>query len=220
MPGVDSLDALERAIAEFAITDLEPDLELDLEPAALAAACRSLAESGLLLLGEIHGVRENPLLIRALMTALGATGLALEWDENLAPVVDDFVRGVPLRDHRLLWSGDGRITAGHLAVLREGVTAGWLRTLTLFGGTGGVDWDWSARDAAMARRVLAAQAAEGGTLVVALPTASEALVPHRAGLWETRPWEADSRGAGPGRPSGTRGSVDGMRVGVIRGAVR
>jgi hypothetical protein len=254
MPGVDSLAALQRAVAEFAVTDLE----LDLEPTALSAAGRSLAESGLLLLGEMHGVRENPLLIRALMTALGATGLALEWDEDLAPVIDDFVRGASLRDHWLLWSGDGRITAGHLAVLRDGVTAGWLRTLTLFDGTGEVDWDWSARDASMAGRVLAAPTAEGGTLVVAgnahtpvtetdlgvplgarlagqrpgvrevrirydggrfynleprrftrgrgggsirlhaedgdlvlrLPMASEAVVPHRAGVWQTRPWKA------------------------------
>lgn len=261
MPGVDSLDALERAVAEFTITDPE----LDLDPAALAAAGRSLAESGLLLLGEVHGVRENPLLIRALMRALAATGLALEWHEDLAPVIGDFVRGAPLRDHGLLWSGDGRITAGHLAVLREGVAAGWLEALTLFDGTGAIGGDWSARDASMAGRVLAARASEGGTLVVAgnahtpvtvtdlgvplgarlsrrrpgvrevrisygggrfynlgprrftrrrggarirlhagdgdlvlrLPTASEALVPHRAGPWQTRPGEAGPRAARP-----------------------
>ena len=54
------------------------DLDLVTEPAALAAAQRSLDDSGLLLLGEVHGVRENPLLIRALMQAFGLTSLALE----------------------------------------------------------------------------------------------------------------------------------------------
>ena len=58
-----------------------------IEPPALAAARRSLDESGLLLLGENHGVRENPLLIRALLQAFGLTSLALEWDEDLAPVI-------------------------------------------------------------------------------------------------------------------------------------
>ena len=59
-----------------------------IEPAALAAAGRSLDSSGLLLLGEMHGVRENPLLIRALMQAFGLTSLALEWPDDLAPDED------------------------------------------------------------------------------------------------------------------------------------
>jgi hypothetical protein len=81
VPSVTSLDALHRAVAGFDVID--PGLVI--EPAALAAARRSLDSSGLLLLGEAHGVRENPLLIRALMLAFGLTSLALEWPEDLAP---------------------------------------------------------------------------------------------------------------------------------------
>ena len=51
-----SLDALHRAVTEFAVTD--PGLVI--EPPARAAARRSLDSAGLLLLGEVHGVRENP----------------------------------------------------------------------------------------------------------------------------------------------------------------
>ena len=79
MPSVASLDALHRAIAEFVVIDLD----LVIEPRALAAARQSLDSAGLLLLGEIHGVRENPLLIGALMKAFGLTSLALEWPEVL-----------------------------------------------------------------------------------------------------------------------------------------
>jgi hypothetical protein len=68
------LDAFHRAIAEFLVTDLD----LVIEPPALTAARQSLDSSGLLLLGEIHGVRENPLLIHALMNAFGLTSLVLE----------------------------------------------------------------------------------------------------------------------------------------------
>lgn len=75
MPTVTSLEALERAAAEFEIGDTR----LVFEPSALTEARRSLDSSGLLLLGEVHGVRENPLVIRALMLGLGLTGLALEW---------------------------------------------------------------------------------------------------------------------------------------------
>lgn len=162
MPCVASLEALQQAAADFAVTDLS----LVIEPPALAAARRPVDESGFLLLGEVHGVRENPLIARALMQAFGLDGLALEWHEDLAPVVGEFLTGGALADHPLLWSGDGRVTAGHLAVLRERAAAGPLR-LTLFDGTIGAGWSWSDRDEAMARRILAAPAAGAGTLVVA-----------------------------------------------------
>ena len=70
-----------RAIGEFVVEDLG----LVVEPAAPAAAGRSLDSCGLLLLGEMHGVRENPLVIRAVMQAFGLTRLALEWPDELAP---------------------------------------------------------------------------------------------------------------------------------------
>jgi len=98
-------------VAEFVVEDLG----FVVEPAARAAAGRSLDSSGLLLLGEMHGVRENPLVIRSVMQAFGLTSLALEWPDELAPVVRAFLAGEPLADHPSLWGGDGRITAGQLA---------------------------------------------------------------------------------------------------------
>jgi hypothetical protein len=162
VPVAASLEALHGAAADFEVTDLS----LAIEPPALEAARRSLAETGLLLLGEVHGVHENPLIARALMQAFGLTGLALEWPEDLAPVVREFLAGGMLADHPWLWFGDGRITAGHLAVLRERTAAGPL-ALTLFDGTIEAGWSWSQRDEAMARRILAAPAGGTGTLVIA-----------------------------------------------------
>jgi hypothetical protein len=162
VPCVASLDAFHQAIAEFAVVD--PGLVI--EPAALAAGRRSLDSSGLLLLGEMHGVRENPLLIRALMQAFGLTGLALEWPEDLAPMIDAFLASGTLADQWWLWGGDGRITAGHLAVLAERAAAGPLE-LILFDGVINTDWTWSQRDEAMARRILAASPLGARTLAVA-----------------------------------------------------
>jgi hypothetical protein len=156
------VEALVQATAEFVVADVD----LVAEPAAAAAAQRSLGDSGLLLLGEMHGARENPLLARALMQAFGITRLALEWDEDLAPVIGAFLATGTLADHWLLWSGDGRITAGHLAVLAERATAGPLEVI-LFDGAISADWNWSARDEAMARRILAAAPAQARTLAVA-----------------------------------------------------
>jgi len=187
VPCVATLGAFHQAIAEFAVAD--PGLVID--PAALAAARRSLDSSGLLLLGETHGVRENPLLIRALMQALGLTSLALEWPEDLAPVIDAFLSSGALADCWWLWGGDGRITAGHLAVLAERAAAGPL-DLILFDGVTGADWSWSQRDAAMARRILAASARGARTLAVAgnahtVTSRIELGVPMGARLAQQRP---------------------------------
>jgi hypothetical protein len=77
-----------------------------------------------LLLGEVHGVRENPPLIRALMQMFGLRSLAVEWPDDLAPAMAAFLAGETLADHPQLWFGYGRITAGHLAVLAERAVAG------------------------------------------------------------------------------------------------
>jgi hypothetical protein len=187
VPCVASLDTLHRAVADFAVTDLG----LVIEPPALAAARRSLDSAGLLLLGEIHGVQENPLLIRALMQAFGLTSLALEWPEDLAPMIRAFLAGQTLADHWFMWGGDGRITAGHLAVLAERAAAGPLE-LILFDGVIGEGWSWSQRDEAMARRILAASGPDTRTLAVAgnahTPTGPIELgVPMGAGLARQRP---------------------------------
>lgn len=187
MPCVASLDAFHRAIDEFVVEDLG----LVVEPAALAAAGRSLDSCGLLLLGEMHGVRENPLVIRAVMQAFGLTSLALEWPDELAPVVRAFLAGEPLADHPSLWGGDGRITAGHLAVLAERSKAGPLEVI-LFDGVIGAGWSWSQRDEAMARRLLAGSPSTARTLAVAgnahTPTSPTDLgVPLGACLARQRP---------------------------------
>ncbi len=161
MPGVASLDALQRAVNEFDVTSFC----LDVEPAALATARQSLDESGLLLLGEVHGVRQNPLIAHELMVALDVTGLALEWPAGLASATSGFFADGHVPDHPQLWAGDGRITAGHFALLRERFLAERLQSLTLFDGVNEVGW--SRREAAMAARILSAQAPGGRTRVLA-----------------------------------------------------
>jgi hypothetical protein len=172
VPSVSSAAALQRAAAGFEITGLG----LVTEPAARAAVRESLERTGLLLLGEVHGVRENPLLIRAQLRAFGLTCLALEWPADLAPLIRAFLAGQDLAgghrpghdpaDNWELWTGDGRITAGHLAVLAERAAAGPLEVI-LFDGPVDAGWSWSQRDEAMAHRVLAASPAGTRTLVVA-----------------------------------------------------
>jgi hypothetical protein len=152
VPAVGSLDELRAAIDAFALRDVG----LTAAPGTLDVARRSLRETGLLLLGEVHGVAQNPLIARELMRVTGAGGLALEWPAELAGSLS------PLADHELLWIGDGRITAGHLKWL-----AAEAPPLTLFDRRAPARETWSERDAAMARAILGAPVPAGGLLVVA-----------------------------------------------------
>jgi hypothetical protein len=58
------------------------------------------------------------------MQAFGLTSLALEWPEDLAPAIRAFLAGQTLPGHWFVRGGDGRITAGHLAVLAERAAGG------------------------------------------------------------------------------------------------
>jgi hypothetical protein len=85
-------------------------VEVSWSDGAIALAEASLDEHGLLLLGEFHGVAENPLIVEAVAGALEIDALAFEW-----PVSDE----QRLLGEMLAWVGDGRVTAGHIALLRR-----------------------------------------------------------------------------------------------------
>jgi hypothetical protein len=180
VPAVDTIEALAEAAQAFDATPLGLQVDSDAD----AVARESLQRTGLLLLGETHGVGQTPVLADELIAWFGLGGIALEWDENLRPWVNHWIADGVLTDPawgsdvaRTVWGGDGRLTAGHLAALRRWAASGLL--ITLMDGTTivrprqgeseeemGRRW-WTERDANMARRVLAAPDAPGGLLVVA-----------------------------------------------------
>jgi hypothetical protein len=119
---VSSPSEFAAAVAEHAFADSA------FEPDALARAAVSLAETGLLVVGEPHGVRETPSVLYALAIALGTRAVAFEWShEEMEAAVQAFLRSGSF-DFEELWSlpssaeffcGDGRITAGHFALLQR-----------------------------------------------------------------------------------------------------
>jgi hypothetical protein len=156
----------------------------------------SLDRTGLLLLGEVHGVRQTPRVIAALIELLDVRALALEWPAPLTSTVDTHRRTGVLDDHELLWLGDGRLTPGHLALLcdlgERRPAVEWLAfdTWTIPPDMPGESL-WTARDHAMARRILAHTSPAGRTLVVAgnahIPTTRTRLgIPMAAWLAQER----------------------------------
>jgi hypothetical protein len=128
--------------SEFAAAVAEhPFADFTFEPDALARAAASVAEAGLLVVGEPHGVRETPSLLDALAAALEIRAVAFEWShEEMEAPVQAFLRSGSF-DFAQLWSlpesaeffcGDGRITAGHFALLERLGRAGRLDRVIVF----------------------------------------------------------------------------------------
>jgi len=214
MPGVDTIEALTSAAQAFDATPLG----LQVDPDADAAVRESLQRTGIVLLGEAHGMAETPVLVEELIAWFGLDGIALEWHEDLRPWLDRWIADGVLTDPVWgsdlageVWGGDGRLTAGHLAALRRWAPSGVL--ITLMDGSTimrprpgeteeamGRRW-WSERDAAMAGRVLAAPDAPAAGLwwpVTCTPDSSrcQSMTPS-AGRSASR-WEESSLAGAPG----------------------
>jgi hypothetical protein len=135
------------------------------DAAALSLAAQSIADAGLLVVGEPHGVCETPSVLYRLACELGTRAIAFEWShEEVDEPLQAFVRGHPF-DFEALWSlprtaeffcGDGRITAGHFALLERLRQEGRLEEAIAFDR---LDPDppleWQARDRDLAERLLA-----------------------------------------------------------------
>jgi hypothetical protein len=98
--------------------------DVPLDPRAIARLRRSLDDTGLVVVGEPHGVRETPAVLRALARELGTRALAFEWsheevDGRLLRPPFDFDALWRLPPSAEFFCGDGRITPGHFALLRS-----------------------------------------------------------------------------------------------------
>ncbi len=132
---------------------------------AVQKLAENLEGTKLFILGEIHGVKENVDVIYTLFKKFGFRQLALEWEPNLKNVADKFLNSGEIDFDAIKDSPDGRITAGHFALLKKLHSEGMLEELICFdGGSGGVGWN--ARDSAMSINILAGLSYKP-TLVVA-----------------------------------------------------
>jgi len=139
----------EDAVAGYRVHDLRARFEA----AAVAAVRTSAAQTGFLLVGELHKRPETPRAIYTLMRELDFCALTLEWEADLRPLVDAFLADG--NDATEVLSEDGRITPGHFALLAQLQSERRLDRLVLLDETSR-DWDgdWTERDAGMARSLL------------------------------------------------------------------
>ena len=147
------------------------ELPTEWEQQALETATELFGGSGLLLLGEIHGVAENAEIIYTIARRFGIGTLALEWDHRFHPVVEQYLETGRLDVDAMPRSADGRVTPGHLALLAALRNHGLLDRLVLFDGyaydaVGEPDF-WNRRDERMAEVLIRSLAPDQPALVVA-----------------------------------------------------
>lgn len=151
-----------NAVAAYSVHEVPARFDA----AALAAAASRSRATGLFLLGERHKRTETPRAIYTLMRRLDFRGLALEWESDLRQLVDGYL--AERIDASAALSEDGRVTAGHFAVLGRLRDEGRLEHLVLMDETSR-EWTghWTERDAGMARTLLRDRDPAVPTLVVA-----------------------------------------------------
>ncbi len=141
------------------------EIDTEFDERSVESLVSELGKAKLLLLGETHGVKENADIIYTLFKKFGFKKLALEWNKELQEQAEKFLQTGELNFEAIKDSPDGRITAGHFALLKKLKDEGLLEALVCFDGeTPSADWD--TRDANMAKNIIA-NLTDGTTLVVA-----------------------------------------------------
>lgn len=139
-------------------------IETEFNESAVKILESELSDTKIFLLGETHGVRENPDIIYTLFKKFGFRNLALEWEPSLKEKAERFLNGEILDFNSVKDSPDGRITAGHFALLKKLKEEGLLEKFVCFD-QGGVA-SWNKRDENMARNIIE-NLTDAPTLVVA-----------------------------------------------------
>jgi len=124
----------------------------------------SITQNQVFILGEMHGVKENADVIYTLFKKFGFRQLALEWESELHQIVDKYLETGEVDFEEIQESPDGRITAGHFALIKKLHDEGMLDKLICFDGSGASGWNQ--RDANMAKNILEG-ISDTPTLVVA-----------------------------------------------------
>lgn len=141
------------------------EIDTEFDEKSVESLVAELGEAKLFLLGEMHGVKENADIIYTLFKKFGFQKLALEWDKNLQEQANNFLQTGEIEFNAIKDNPDGRITAGHLVLLRKLKDEGLLEGLICFAGIS-PRAVWDVKDANMAKHILA-NFADSMTLVVA-----------------------------------------------------
>lgn len=142
-----------RIFTEAVETTSIEEIETVFDDTAVAALANNLKDTKLFILGEVHGVKENVDVIYTFFKKFGFRQLALEWEPELHDTIEKFLESGEVNFDAIQDSPDGRITAGHFALIKKLKSEKLLEGFICFdGGSGGAGWN--ARDSSMAKNII------------------------------------------------------------------
>ncbi len=156
---------LEKEKVSFETAMLEPILEIETEfdPDATNSLIDDIVGGASFVVGEMHGVKENPSIVYTLIKKFGFRQLGIEWDKENQRVVDLFQNEGALDYNTIMNSCDGRITAGYFSMLKKVKDEGLVDSVFFFD-----DKDsWNRRDEVMAEEIIGKTANGLPTLIIA-----------------------------------------------------
>jgi hypothetical protein len=145
----DDIRSFIEQVALFSITEI-PTI---FDEQAVQEVRENIKHTQVYILGEIHGVQENVNIIYTLFKKFGFRQLALEWEPKLSTVAETYVKSGIIEYDLIKDSQDGRVTAGHFALIEKLNSEGILDALICFDEHADAG-DWNDRDAAMATHIL------------------------------------------------------------------
>ncbi len=128
------------------------EIQTQFDPQTVDALNADIESTNLFLLGEMHGVQENPAIIYTLFKKFGFRNLALEWGTWSETTIKNYLSSGILNFEEIKESPDGRITAGHFALFKKMRDEGLVDAITCFDTSGSTSWNQ--RDQRMADNIL------------------------------------------------------------------
>ncbi len=156
---------LDKEKESFETATKEPVVEIptDFDVDASNLLVDDIVANKVFALGEMHGVKENPSIVYTLVKKFGFKRLGIEWDKDIAKIVQLFQNDGVIDFAYIKNSCDGRITAGYFNLLKKLKSEKLIESFFFFD-----DKDsWSRRDEAMAEEIIGRTADSVPTIVIA-----------------------------------------------------
>lgn len=148
-----NIESDKTSFIEKASSVLIEEIPMDCNEQLVQEIAENIRDNKLFILGEIHGVKENADIIYTLFKKFGFRQLGLEWEPKLKEVAEKYLESGELDFDAIKDSPDGRITAGHFALLKKLKFEGMLDNFICFDVGSGIH-GWNARDSSMAKNII------------------------------------------------------------------
>ncbi len=153
----------EKEAFEAAIVESVAEIPTAFDEDATNALVDDIVSGNVFTLGEVHGVKENPSIVYTLIKKFKFRQLGIEWDKDIARVVELFRTENVLDFTSIMNSCDGRITSGYFNMLKKIRAEGLVDSIFFFD-----DKDsWIRRDEVMAQEIIGHTSEDLPTIVVA-----------------------------------------------------